>query len=253
MAKVLGIVNVTPDSFWEGSRMTDRKALVERVGSMISCGAHAVDIGGFSTRPGFEAVPETEELERLDRGLDAIRTDFPDFPVSVDTFRPSVAHHCIERWNVQIVNDVSGGSAGMFELLREKDVKYVLTCSMPVENDVIQEMESFFSSRLEELSDMRDRVILDPGFGFGKTLDDNYRVLASLGRLKRFGCEVLAGMSRKSMAYRLLGTTAEDSLNATTVLDTVALAAGADWIRVHDVKEAVQAVRIMEKLNENRI
>ena len=256
MVKVMGIVNVTPDSFWSGSRVQDKATLLERVRLMISQGADAIDIGGCSTRPNAVQATEEEEMERLEWGLDAIREEFPDIMLSVDTYRPRIAERCVKQWKVNIINDVYGGDADMYGVVAETGAQYVLTWAEDIMQNAVEEMKLFFRDRLQKLEkagvDVRKKVILDPGYGFGKTLEQNYTVLAHQGELRELGLPILAGLSRKSMAWKLLGITPEEALPATIVMNAVALMESADWLRVHDVKEAVQTVRIMNAVKINR-
>ncbi len=254
MKKILGIVNVTPDSFWSGSRVQDRQTLVERVRTMISQGADAIDVGGCSTRPGAVQASEDEEMERLEWGLDAIREEFPDILLSVDTYRPRIAERCIREWNVNIINDVYGGNADMYKVVADTGVQYVLMWSETIKEDPVEEMMSFFRNKLEVMKkagvDVESKVILDPGYGFGKTVEQNYTVLAHQARLREFGLPVLSALSRKSMAWKLLGITPADALPATIAMNTVALMNGADWLRVHDVQEAVHTLKIVQALSD---
>lgn len=252
MPKVMGIINVTPDSFWSGSRVQDRTTLLERVRLMISQGADAIDVGGCSTRPNAVQASAEEEKERLEWGLDAIRSEFPDLLLSVDTYRPSIAERCIREWNVNIINDVYGGNADMYRLVAETGVQYVLMWAEDIKEDPVGEMMSFFKERIVMLAgagvDVQNKVILDPGYGFGKTLEQNYTVLAHQGELRSFGLSILSGLSRKSMAWKLLKITPDEALPATIAMNTVALLNGADWLRVHDVQEAVHTVKIIQTL-----
>ena len=255
MTQILGIVNITPDSFWSGSRVQDRQTLVERVRQMIRQGADAIDVGGCSTRPNAVQATGEQEMERLKWGLDAIREEFPDILLSVDTYRPRIAEHCIREWNVGIINDVYGGNADMYKVVAETGVQYVLMWSETIKEDPVGEMMSFFKERLQVMKkagvDLNRKVILDPGYGFGKTVEQNYTVLANQSRLCEFGLPLLSALSRKSMAWKLLGITPDEALPATIAMNTVALMNGADWIRVHDVAEAAQTVRIIQALNDN--
>lgn len=255
MSKILGIINVTPDSFWSGSRVQDKVSLQGRVRLMISQGADAIDIGGCSTRPGSTQPTEVQEMERLEWGLDAIREVFPDVPLSVDTYRPKIAERCVREWKVDIINDVSGGDSDMYSVVADTGVQYVLTWAEQVLQDVVEEMNSFFSGRIVRMKsagvNVKSKVILDPGYGFGKTLEQNYTVLAHQDELLKFRLPVLAGLSRKSMAWKLLGITPADALPATVAMNTLALLAGSEWLRVHDVPEAVQTVRIVQALKAN--
>lgn len=254
MTKIMGIINVTPDSFWSGSRVQDRSTLVERVRTMISQGADAIDVGGCSTRPGAVQASEKEEMERLEWGLEAIREEFPNVLLSVDTYRPRIAERCIREWRVDIINDVYGGNDDMYKVLSDTGVQYVLMWSEDIRKDPVGEMMAFFKERLQMLGkagvDVNRKVILDPGYGFGKTVEQNYTVLANQSRLCEFGLPVLSALSRKSMAWKLLGITPDEALAATVVMNTVAIEQGADWIRVHDVREAAHTVRIMQALSD---
>lgn len=256
MAKIMGIINVTPDSFWSGSRVQDKSTLVERVRMMISQGADAIDVGGCSTRPGAVQASEKEEMERLEWGLEAIREEFPDVLLSVDTYRPRIAERCIRDWKVDIINDVYGGNDDMYKVLADTGVQYVLMWSEDIRKDPIGEMMEFFRYRLQLLEkagvDVNRKVILDPGYGFGKTVEQNYTVLANQSRLCEFGLPVLSALSRKSMAWKLLKITPDDALAATIAMNTVAIEQGAEWIRVHDVQEAVHTNLIVQALRDNK-
>lgn len=257
---VMAIINVTPDSFFAGSRSFTPDLIAEKVSTAIAEGADIIDIGAYSSRPGACDVPADEELRRLEQGLKTIRRTAPDIPVSVDTFRADVARRCICDFGADIVNDISGGTLDdrMFETVAEIRAPYILMhmrgtpatmqsfCDYPrgVTAGVIAEL----APKLERLSQLGvSDIIVDPGFGFSKTLEQNYRLLHDLGDFAMLGRPVLAGMSRKSMATRLLGITADEALNATTVLNTLALAGGAAVLRVHDVRAARQAVEIYSK------
>ena len=256
MTKILGIVNVTPDSFWSGSRVQDKASLLERVRLMISQGADAIDIGGCSTRPNAVQASADEEMERLEWGLDAVREEFPDLLLSVDTYRPRIAERCIKEWNVNIINDVYGGNADMYGVIAGTGAQYVLMWAEDIKENPVAELMSFFKDRISQLEkagvDVCRKVILDPGYGFGKTLEQNYTILAHQGELREFGLPILSGLSRKSMAWKLLGITPADALPATVAMNTLALMGGADWLRVHDVPEAVQTVKIVQALKENK-
>ena len=250
----MGIINVTPDSFWSGSRVQDKTTLVERVRQMISQGADAIDVGGCSTRPGAVQASGEEEMARLEWGLDAIRAEFPDILLSVDTYRPDIAERCVCEWNVGIINDVYGGTADMYKVVADTGAQYVLMWSETIKGDPVSEMMSFFSNKLEIMKkagvDVLGKVILDPGYGFGKTVEQNYTVLAHQARLREFGLPVLSALSRKSMAWKLLGLTPAEALPATIAMNTVALMNGADWIRVHDVQEAAHTLKIVQALSD---
>ena len=256
MTKIMGIINVTPDSFWSGSRVQDKTTLLERVRFMISHGADAIDVGGCSTRPGAVQASADEEMARLEWGLDAIRAEFPDVTLSVDTYRPQIAERCVREWNVDIINDVYGGGDEMYKVVADTGAQYVLMWSEVIKEDPVGEMMSFFEKRLRIMEkagvDVKRKVILDPGYGFGKTVEQNYTVLANQRRLCELGLPVLSALSRKSMAWKLLEITPEQALPATIAMNTVAIEQGADWIRVHDVEEAAHTVRIMQALKDNK-
>ncbi len=268
--KVMGIINVTPDSFYSGSRTPGCAAIERRAVEMVEQGVDIFDIGGYSTRSGVygtrsgadEISPE-EEYGRLDRGLEVLRRVAPDVPVSVDTFRAGVARKCVENWGVEIINDIAGGTLDpdMFATIADLKVAYVLmhTRGTPA---TMQQLTDYGDVTAEVLSDLMAKVrqlrllgvndiILDPGFGFAKTTGQNFRLLAELKVFVDTGLPVLAGLSRKSMIWRSLGTTPAESLTGTTVLDTVALMAGADILRVHDVRDAKENVLLIEKLRNN--
>ncbi|MCM1152055.1 MAG: dihydropteroate synthase [Muribaculum sp.] len=260
--KVMGIVNVTPDSFFSGSRTPESGAIEARVVSMRENGADIIDLGGYSSRPGADEVSPDEEYRRLATGLEAIRKVWPEAPVSVDTFRADVARKCITEWDVDIINDISGGSLDpeMWPVVADLKAAYILmhmrgtpstmqslTDYADVTADVISDL-AFKADKLHSMG-VAD-VIIDPGFGFAKTTAQNLEMLARLSELKKMGMPILAGMSRKSMIWRALDITPEESLPGTIALDTVALLNGADIIRVHDVKEAVQTVRLLTLMNQ---
>lgn len=257
--RVMGIVNVTPDSFFSGSRVQTEEAIARRVRQALDDGADILDLGGYSSRPGAADVPPAEEMERLRLGLEVIRRVCPEAVVSVDTFRADVARRCVEEYGVAIINDISGGEmdAEMFSTVAGLKVPYVLMHMQgtpqtmqesPHYDNVVREVFLYFARKVQQLRDLGARdIILDPGFGFGKTLEDNYRLLAHLDELRRvFGLPVLAGISRKSMITRVLGITPDEALNGTTVLNTLCLVKGANILRVHDVRAAVEAVRLVQ-------
>ena len=252
----MGIINVTPDSFWSGSRVQDKTTLLERVRFMISHGADAIDVGGCSTRPGAVQASADEEMQRLEWGLEVIRAEFPDILLSVDTYRPQIAERCVKEWKVGIINDVYGGNDDMYKVVADTGAQYVLMWSETIKEDPVGEMMSFFKGRLQIMEkagvDVKRKVILDPGYGFGKSVEQNYTVLANQRRLCELGLPVLSALSRKSMAWKLLEITPEQALPATIAMNTVAIEQGADWIRVHDVEEAAHTVRIMQALKDNK-
>lgn len=260
---VMGIVNVTPDSFYPGSRTADGEALRRRVREIRSQGADAVDIGGYSTRPGAGEVSADEEMRRLERGLAVVREEWPDAIVSIDTFRADVARKCVEQWEAGIINDISGGDLdpAMFGTVADLQVPYILmhTRGNP---RTMQQMCSYTDVAAEVLTDLAMKcsrlrlsgvndIIIDPGYGFAKTVEQNYALLARQADFKALGCPILAGLSRKSMIFRPLGITPAESLNGTSILNTIALLNGADILRVHDVKEARQAVELTSLYKRN--
>ena len=252
--KVMGILNVTPDSFYSGSRKQTEQEIAARANQIVEEGGAFIDVGAFSTRPGATEVDEAEEARRLKWALDIVRREQPDVPLSVDTYRPSVARRCIEEWGADIINDVSEGgltgivntpiheSGSMFELVGELKVPYILMSVKPT----LREMLVAFAAEVQQLRDLGAKdIILDPGYGFGKTLEQNYEIMSQAERLLILELPVLAGISRKSMIYKLIGGTPETSLCGTVALNTVSLMKGAGILRVHDVKEAVDTVRMV--------
>ena len=255
--QVMGILNATPDSFFAGSRRQTETEIAARANEIIEQGGTIIDVGAFSTRPGADEVSEQEETERLRRALAIVRREQPDAVLSVDTYRPAVARMCVEEFGADIINDVSeGGITGivntpiheeesMLETVARLRVAYIL---MSVKPDLYSMMKAF-AAEVQQLRDlgMKD-VILDPGFGFGKTLEQNYRIMDGMERLHELGLPLLVGISRKSMISRLLQTDASGALNGTTVLNTIALLKGASILRVHDVRECVEAVKIVSAM-----
>ena len=244
---VMGILNATTESFYEASQMHTADAVAERALTMLREGASIIDVGGCSTKPGLAPVSEEEEMRRLGMALAAIRTVAPEAILSVDTFRASIAERCVREFGVQMINDVSGGEADerMFATVADLQVPYVLTCNKGSWTELMYDL----AERINRLHLMGvNDVIVDPGFGFGKTLDDNYRLMAHLEELHLLECPMLVGVSRKSMIYKHLDITPTEALNGTTALHTVALMKGAHILRVHDVKAAREAILITEKL-----
>ena len=250
--RVMGIVNLTPDSFYAASRTRTERELACRVEQMLSEGADILDVGACSTRPGSEPASEAEETERLAWGLTIVRRVAPEAVLSVDTFRSEVARRCVEEWGVAIVNDVSGGDldSAMFATVAQLGVPYVLThCHVRPGVDLLSGIVQDMAQRVNRLREMGVAdIVLDPGFGFGKTLDENYRLMARLQDLQVLGLPLLVGVSRKSMVQRVLQCPPEDALNGTTALHAVALMKGARILRVHDVRQAVETIKIIEKL-----
>ena len=246
--KVMGILNVTPDSFYAGSRAQTKEAVLERARQLRAEGAAMLDIGACSTRPGSEPVSEEQEMERLRMALRIVRSEASDAVVSIDTFRPEVAAMAVKEFDADIINDVSGGSAEMFRVVTRLRVPYILTSVEPTLHDILLD----FAEKVQQLRDLGQKdIILDPGFGFGKTLEQNYEVLSRMEQLQVLGLPILAGISRKSMIYRLLGTTPDESLNGTTVINTVALMKGASILRVHDVREAAECIKLYRKCSSS--
>lgn len=255
--QIMGILNVTPDSFFSESRTPDEEHIAQRVKQMMNDGADMIDIGGYSSRPGADDVSTEEEMNRLRRGLRIIRKLYPDVPVSVDTFRADVARMCIEEEGADIINDISGGMMDrqMFRTVAQLHVPYIMMHMQgtpdsmqlaPHYDNLRQEVMLYFAERIDRLCQMGAKdIIVDPGFGFGKTMEHNYELMAHLEDFHVFGLPLLVGISRKSMIYKLLGGTPQTSLNGTTVLNTIALTKGAHILRVHDVKEAAEAKRIV--------
>ena len=244
--QVMGILNVTPDSFFAGSRMQTEQAIAGRANQIVAEGATMIDVGGCSTRPGSEPVSEAEEMRRLRLALGVVRREQPHAVVSVDTFRPDVARMAVEEFGADIINDVSEGSVEMFRMIARLRVPYILMSVRPN----LRDMLLAFAREVQQLRDFGVKdIILDPGFGFGKTVAQNYEVMNQLERLLVMDLPLLVGISRKSMIFKLLGLTPDESLNGTSVLNTIALMKGASILRVHDVKEAVECVRIVESLN----
>ena len=260
--KVMGILNCTPDSFYAGSRKQTEYEIAERANQIISEGGTMIDVGAFSTRPGAKEVSEEEETERLKKALQLVRREQPDAIVSVDTYRPAVARRCIEEWGADIINDVSeGGITGivntpiheaenMFDVVGELKVPYIL---MSVKSNLHDMMIAF----ADEVQQLRDRgakdIILDPGFGFGKTLEQNYEIYNGMEQLAALHLPLLVGISRKTMIYKLVGGNPSTALNGTTVLNTAALFKGAGILRVHDVREAVEAVQIVSAIQSGPV
>ena len=260
---VMGIVNATPDSFFAGSRAATADAVRARVAEMRAAGADMLDIGGYSSRPGAPEVSTEEECRRLELALSAARQEWPEAVVSVDTFRAQVARRCVEEWGADIVNDIGGGTLDpeMWPTVAELRVPYVLmhmrgtpeTMSQLTDyDDVAADVVRDLAFKIDSLRQLGVAdVIVDPGFGFAKTIDQNFRLLARMEEFKALGAPLFVGVSRKSMVYKTLGVTPEESLPGTSALNTMALERGADILRVHDVAEAVQVRAMVEKVFEN--
>jgi dihydropteroate synthase len=258
--QVMGILNVTPDSFYAGSRMETEKDIINRLHQITSEGASILDIGAYSSRPDAEHISTEEEMNRLRTGLDLVRKHQPEAVVSVDTFRADVAKMCVEEYGVAIINDISAGHMDpvMFETIAKLSVPYIMMHMQgtpqdmqmnPHYDNLLKEVFLYFAERVQKLRDLGVKdIIIDPGFGFGKTLEHNYELMNYLDEFRIFELPLLVGISRKSMIYKLLGTTPEEALNGTTVLNTLALMKGANILRVHDVKAAKEAVTLVEKM-----
>lgn len=258
--QVMGILNVTPDSFYAGSRMQTEADIAQRAQQILSEGASIIDIGAYSSRANAENISSEEEMHRLRMGLEVLKRNHPDAIISVDTFRADVAEWCVEEYGVAIINDIAAGEmdSEMFETVARLGVPYIMMHmqgtpqSMQTEphyDNLLKEIFMYFAKKIQQLRDLGVKdIVLDPGFGFGKTLEHNYELMAHLEEFKVFELPLLVGISRKSMIYRLFGSTPQEALNGTTVLDTIALMKGADIIRVHDVREAVEAVKMVEKI-----
>ena len=261
--QIMGILNVTPDSFYSDSRTPDEAHITDRVRQMMDEGADMIDIGGYSSRPGADDVTPEEEMDRLRRGLRIVRELYPEVPVSVDTFRTDVARMCIEEEGADIINDISGGMMDrqMFRTVARLGVPYILMHMQgtpdtmqvaPHYDNLRREVMLYFAERIDRLCQMGAKdIIVDPGFGFGKTLEHNYELMNHLEDFAVFNLPLLVGISRKSMIYKLTGGTPQTSLNGTTVLNTISLVKGAHILRVHDVKAAVEAKQIYMAMKQN--
>ena len=259
---VMGIVNITPDSFYSGSRVTDEQTLVERVQAMMAEGADVIDVGACSTRPGSESVDARGEKERLKWALAVIRRVAPDMILSVDTYRADVALQCVEQWGVDIINDISGGTLDekMFQTVADLNVPYILmhmrgtpeTMSGLTDYDnVAADVLEWMARRIDELRQMGvSDIIADPGFGFAKTVEQNYELLSRLEAFHALEAPLLVGVSRKRMIYTPLDCDADHALNGTTVVNTIALMQGAHILRVHDVRAAAEAVKLTALLRQ---
>lgn len=262
--QVMGILNVTPDSFYAGSRGVTERDIIERLHQMTDEGASIIDIGAYSSRPNAVDVSTEEEMTRLRHGLSLIRKHHPDAIVSVDTFRAEVAKMCVEEYGVAIINDISAGQMDkeMFATVARLGIPYIIMHmkgtpqdmqTNPHYDNLLKEVFYYFSEKVQRLRNLGVKdIIIDPGFGFGfgKTLEHNYELMNHLEEFALFELPLLVGISRKTMIYKLLGTTPEEALNGTTALNTIALLKGANILRVHDVKAATEAVRIVTKMKE---
>lgn len=257
---IMGILNLTPDSFYAESRCEGRERIAARAREIVEQGGDIIDAGAYSSRPGATDVTEEEETKRLCEGLGIIREIYPDIPVSIDTFRAGVARKAIEEFGAAIINDISGGAdPAMYSTAAKFHTPYILmhmrgtpdTMQLHTQyGNITAEIIKYFSEKIARLHAVGvNDIILDPGFGFAKELDDNYRLLNELHEFTPFGMPILAGISRKSMIYRLLGTTPGESLNGTTAANMLALTKGANILRVHDVRECAETIKIFQKTN----
>ena len=254
--QVMGILNVTPDSFYAASRTETEVAIRERVRQIVYEGGTMIDVGAYSSRPGADDVSTAEEMERLRRGMKVVREEAPEMPVSIDTFRADVAKMAVEELGADIINDISGGELDpeMFPTVAKLGVPYILMHmkgtpqtmqAAPHYDDLMKEVMLYFAEKIQKLRDLGQKdIILDPGYGFAKTLAHNYELLKHQDMLQVFELPILVGFSRKSMIYKLLNCTPAEALNGTTVLNTIALTKGASILRVHDVKEAKEVVKL---------
>ena len=258
--QVMGILNVPPDSFYAHSRKQPETEILARAHQIVDEGASIIDLGAYSSRPNALDVSESEEMQRLRNALQIIRRELPDAILSIDTFRADVARMCVEEYGAAIINDISAGQMDnrMFPTIAQLGVPYIIMHMQgtpqdmqdsPHYDNLLKEVFYYFSEKVQRLRDLGVKdIILDPGFGFGKTIEHNYQLMNHLEEFNVFQLPLLVGISRKSMIYKLLGTTPEEALNGTTVLNTIALQKGAHLLRVHDVKAAVETVTLTEKM-----
>lgn len=260
--KVMGILNVTPDSFYAESRPQTEKGIILRLQEMENEGASIMDIGAYSSRPNAQHISIEEEMERLRNCLTLVNKECPNAIVSIDTFRADIAKMCVEEYGAAMINDISAGNMDkqMFATIAQLGVPYIIMHMQgtpqdmqlaPHYDNLLKEVFYYFSEKISKLRDLGVKdIILDPGFGFGKTLEHNYQLMNHLEEFSTFELPLLVGISRKSMIYKLLGTSPEEALNGTTALNTISLLKGANILRVHDVKAAVEAVNIVEKMKQ---
>lgn len=261
--RIMGIINITPDSFYDGGRYTQSSDILKRAEEHLSQGADILDIGACSSRPGAKTVSVKEEIKRLKTALEIIKKNFPEAILSVDTYHSQVAEFAITNYGIEIINDISSGKIDqqMFNTIAKYNPVYIIMHMKgtpenmqisPQYKDLVKDIFLWFSDKLLQLKKLGiNDIIIDPGFGFGKTLDDNYKLLNKLNEFKIFGLPVMVGISRKSMIYKLLDSDADQALNGTTVLNTIALMKGASILRVHDVKEAREAITLYIKMKKN--
>jgi dihydropteroate synthase len=259
---IMGILNLTPDSFFDGGRYTDAEHWVMRTRKMLDQGADIIDLGAMSTRPGADIIDESEEVRRLIEPLRLLKREFPEALFSIDTFRSGVAQQCIDE-GAHMINDVSGGKMDeqMFQVVASRKIPYVLMHmegtpkvmqQAPITDGIVSKVHAFFETRVRQLHDLGfEDIVLDPGFGFGKDLACNYALLRRLGEVRIDDLPLLVGVSRKSMINKVLNTKPGEALNGTTVIHTLALLAGANILRVHDVKEACEVVALTKQFQKN--
>jgi len=261
--RIMGILNITPDSFYKGSRYIKDHEILEASSKMIAEGADIIDVGGYSSRPGAEDVTREEEIKRVLKAIKLINREFPQAIISIDTFRADVAREAIVGCGALIINDISGGDADseMFSVVEKQNVPYIMMHmkgepgtmqNNPLYDDVVADILKWFGERIFRLKEagVKD-IIIDPGFGFGKTVVHNFQLLQRLGDFSIAGLPVMVGLSRKSMIWKTLNVTPDEALNGTTVLNAIALSHGADILRVHDVKEAVQTVKLISEIKNS--
>ncbi len=263
LPRVMGIINVTPDSFFSGSRAESEEEIIEKAGKMLEEGADFLDIGGWSSRPGAGEISPEEEMKRVINAVRIVSSEFPEAVISIDTYRSEIAERAILEYGAAMINDIAGGEADrlMFQTVARLKVPYIMMHMQgkpetmqenPFYEDITAEIIRWFGERIAKLQSMGvNDIIIDPGFGFGKNIRHNFELLKHLGDFSITGLPLLAGVSRKSMIWKTLGITPEEALNGTTVLNTVTLLAGADILRVHDVKEAVQAVKLVHSMKNS--
>ena len=257
--RIMGILNITPDSFYDGGKYISNTQIIDRVQQMINEGCDILDIGAYSSRPGAKDISEKEEINRLTPIIELIKKHFPDIILSIDTFRAVVAEYVIQNFNIEIINDISAGDmdSKMFEVIAKHQVPYIMMHMQgtpqnmqnnPKYENVVKEVIRYFAKKVDHLKLLGvNDLILDPGFGFGKTIDHNYQLLKHLNDFKIFELPILTGLSRKSMIYKYLNQSPNEALNGTSILNTLALLGGANTLRVHDVKEAKETILLTQK------
>ena len=260
--QVMGILNITPDSFYAESRKQTEQDIRSRTRQIIEKGGSIIDVGAYSSRPNATHISPEEEMHRLRNGLQIIKNEYPDAIISVDTFRADVARMCVEEYGVAIINDIAAGEMdeNMFQTVAQLKVPYIMMHMQgtpqnmqqhPHYENVVREVMLYFATKIQQLRDLGAKdLIIDPGFGFGKTLEHNYELLNKLETFQLFDLPLLVGVSRKSMIYKLLGGTSEDALNGTSVINTISLLKGANMLRVHDVKAASEVVQIVNAMKQ---